>query len=607
MSESTLEAIAKALESKDPANSDAPKLPVGATTLLQQLSWYDNVNDATLWAAALLLVVMNRGGACIKLSELTSLPGLSAVLPAPFNAYGEDEWRAALVGDVFGDGKDQVRPLVISDDRLYVDRVVRMEREIARHLVMPLGPAALPEPDDWASTVSSLFTTEGSDLQRELASSLFSQRVTVLSGGPGTGKTFTVATIILAIYRATGGNAAVKICAPTGKAAQRINESLAVTLAKAGSEDEERADILGQTKATTIHKLLGITPLAPRRRRSDPLHVDFVICDETSMVDLAVLSELLRATSEDTRILLVGDRNQLPSIDVGSVMDDLFDAKDHLRAVELDKLFRLDEGIAADDRELLINFFAAIRDRNTSEALALLDSGSSVLSHIDVTDDGELGEGGEAVVAKVIERAELLVSLATLDADPMAIKEALEGVMVLAAQHRNPLSRYWWVNKIAPTVYMSPLPQLPVRKGLPVLVTKTDAANGVTNGDTGLIREGANGRLIFSPTMVAASDVSDEVEVRALPATAIHDWQPWWAMTIHKSQGSEFGHVIVSITPDTRLLSRELLYTAVTRAKSKVTIIGRRSDIEKAITTETPRYSGLVDKIIEAARAQGED
>jgi len=607
MSKSTLEAIAKTLESSASDNVDRPTLPVGATRLLEQLTRYEKVNDATLWAAALLLVVMNRGGACIKLSELSKLPVLSEVLPAPYNSFGEDEWRAALVGDVFGDGMEKVRPLVISDDRLYVDRVVRMERMIARHLVMPLGSDALIEPEGWASTVSSLFTTEGSEEQREVATSLFSQRVTVLSGGPGTGKTFTVGRILLALHRATGGKVSVKICAPTGKAAQRINESLAMALEKTGSDKKERSEILEQTKATTIHKLLGIRPLAPRRRRSDPLHVDFVICDETSMVDLAVFSELLRATAEDTRILLVGDRNQLPSIDVGSVMNDLFDAKEYLGAVELDKLFRLDEDIAEKDRKLLVDFFGAIRDGNTSEALRLLDSGSSVLKHIDVTDDGELGEGGDEVVSLVDARAKALVSLATSDTDPVAIKEMLESVMVLAAQHRNPLSREWWVERIAPTVYMSPIPKLPNQIGMPVLVTKTDTVNGVVNGDTGLIREGASGRPVFSATSLPMSDVSEGVGVRELPATAIHDWQPWWAMTIHKSQGSEFGHVIVSITPDTRLLSRELLYTAVTRAKSKVTIIGRRSDIEKAIASETPRYSGLVEKITEAFRAREDD
>jgi|GEM_PF-932480 len=606
MNKSTLASIASVLESADTSNSDASKLPIGGVKILEQLALYDDVNDATLWATALLLVIMDRGGACIKLSELSSLPELSSVLPAPFNTFGELEWTQALTGDVFGDGKEKVRPLVISDGRLYVDRLLRMEREIARNLVMPLGTGALPEPENWKDILALLFTTKGSGPQKQVAESLFSQRVTVLSGGPGTGKTFTVATILLALHKATKGKASVKICAPTGKAAQRINESLEAALSIAGSGIEERAEILGQTKATTIHKLLGITPLVPRRRRSDPLHVDFVICDETSMVDLALLSEMMRATSEDTRILLVGDRNQLRSIDVGSVMDDLVDAKAHLRAVELTTLFRLDEGMGAGDRELLSAFFTAIRDGDASKALRLLENESSVLSHVEVTESGEMGDGGQEIIELVIARAEGLIDLASRDSDPKDIKKGLEDVMVLAAQHHKPLSRTWWVDRIARSVRMWPLPALPNCKGMPVLVVKTDPINGVTNGDTGLIREGTKGRLIFSPTSLTTSLVSDDVSGRELPPTAIHDWQPWWAMTIHKSQGSEFGHVVVSITPETRLLSRELLYTAVTRAKSKVTVVGRRADIEKAISSETPRFSGLVEKIAAAALAKRE-
>ena len=595
MSPDVLDQIASALEGGESPAGEL-RLPVGTRFILEELTLFDSVNDETMWAAALLLCVMERGGTCLPLRLFSEVPEF-VHLPDELRALSVDEWREKLSGDVFGDGEDHVRPLVVLDDRLYFDRYVRLERDVAQRLLSPLSPDALREPAAWPTVVGDYFNDdELSSAQRQAALGLFRQRVTVLAGGPGTGKTFTVAKMLVALYRATNGQASVKICAPTGRAAQRVRESLVKVLNEVAPD--LAGEVMRRITPTTIHKLLGITPLSSRRRRSDPLHVDVVICDETSMVDIALLDELLRALSDETRLVVVGDPNQLQSVDVGTVMSDLVEAVTNgLPGTQLTTVFRVLEGadLSAGDRDLMLQFFNHIRGDEVDEALGILDAGTNILRLVDVNEKGEMMDGGNDVLNSVIARAENLINVAHRSSSSQDALTELTSVMVLAAQHRGLLSRTWWVEKVGAQVGFRD-DTVPSMVGLPVLITATDTANGVTNGDTGLIIT-SDGRTLYQPATVVTTSESDDVSASRLPPTAIHSWQPWWAMTIHKSQGSEFDEVIVSITPQTRLLSKELLYTAVTRAKKRVTIVGRRADVEKALKTPAHRYSGLAEII----------
>jgi exodeoxyribonuclease V alpha subunit len=243
----------------------------------------------------------------------------------------------------------------------------------------------------------------------------------------------------------------------------------------------------------------------------------------------------------------------------------------------------------------MLQFFNHIRGDEVDEALGILDAGTNILRLVDVNEKGEMMDGGNDVLNSVIARAENLINVAHRSSSSQDALTELTSVMVLAAQHRGLLSRTWWVEKVGAQVGFRD-DTVPSMVGLPVLITATDTANGVTNGDTGLIIT-SDGQTLYQPATVVTTSESDDVSASRLPPTAIHSWQPWWAMTIHKSQGSEFDEVIVSITPQTRLLSKELLYTAVTRAKKRVTIVGRRADVEKALKTPAHRYSGLAEII----------
>ncbi len=580
--------IVDAFEWRRGRTADESWLPPGALHVIDTLKVFGEVNEPTQWAVALLLSVIENGGTCLPLESIASLKE-SHRLPDEFRSASADRWTSMLVGPSFGDGDNVVRPLVLRDGSLYFDRLWRLEQSVADHLLSPLGERARPEPPSWGSVVSDLFGDPSPDNQQQLvASQLFRQRTQILAGGPGTGKTTTVAKLILAVHRATNGSAIVRLCAPTGKAAQRIKESLLAVLADiAPNEIDQFRD---KVQPTTIHRLLAINPILQRRRSKEPLHADLVIVDEVSMVDVVVLEELLSALGTDSRLLLVGDPQQLQSVDVGSVMADIVAAECPGLPVTTLKVVHRVSNESGIDRSQLLTFFDAVRDARIDDALEQLRSGGSSLRFVEIAESG-LTEANEAVIlTSVQQRAHALVVAARTN-DGLAWREAMTSIMVLTAQHNGPLGRNWWVDRVSASTGASILGS-PSTLGTPVLITATDHANGLLNGDVGLVVAAPDGTTRLQLLTSDVADDDDSVVARLRPAVVTH-WQPWWAMTIHKSQGSEFDNVLVAITPGTRLLSRELLYTAVTRAKRSVTVIGTASDLENALRTPARRLTGL--------------
>jgi exodeoxyribonuclease V alpha subunit len=320
----------------------------------------------------------------------------------------------------------------------------------------------------------------------------------------------------------------------------------------------------------------------------DFLAADLVICDETSMVDVALLGELLRALSPATRIVLVGDPNQLQSVDAGSAMGDIVAAMRHgdVAGVELTVVRR----VSGSNRDVLLQLFDAVRRGASDEAMALIEAGVTGVSWAPLTSDES--NVPQDVLRPVVERAERLRSLASNPAvREEDIERELTSVMVLTAQHHGDFGRHWWVRHVADTLGVN-TGGSPRDVGVPVLVTQTDRGANLVNGDDGIVRATPEGDLVF--------DTMGSFPVRLRPAAVTH-WQPWYAMTIHKSQGSEFQRVVVSVTPGTRLLSRELLYTALTRAKEEVTIVATPDDLRLAIERPVVRLTGLADALHRAA------
>ena len=356
------------------------------------------------------------------------------------------------------------------------------------------------------------------------------------------------------------------VAAPTGKAAERLARSLA-SGAPGG----------GALAPTTLHALLGIGPDHRHRRGRSPLAARLVVCDETSMVDVATLDELLGALAPECRLLLVGDPDQLQSVDLGSVMGDLV-AAPSLSRTTLREVRRV-EGASAAARASLLELFADVREGNGPRVLERLRADSPGTAFLPIGESPTTGALA-TVLDEAVERAQSLARIARGE-ETASLLEVLESVMVLCAQHEGPLGRRWWSDRIAERAgqRLGPVPGV----GVPVLVTRTDRANGVVNGDTGLVRESRRGAVLHRPDR----DLED------VPVATLTHWQPWWAMTIHKSQGSEFDHVVVVIPPGSRLVSRELLYTALTRARSRVSVVARPEDVLDAVARPVRRLTGL--------------
>ena len=576
--------------------ADESWLPQGALHIIDTLFTFGDVNEPTQWAVALLLSVIENGGTCLPLEDINSLRE-SHRLPEALRGASPDEWASFLTGASFGDGDSIVRPLVLREGCLYFDRLWRLEQSVAKHLLTPIGERARQDPPTWHDVVRDLFGPPSADNQQQVvASQLFSHRTQILAGGPGTGKTFTVAKLILAAHRATDGAATVRLCAPTGKAAQRIKESLLAVLAEIAPHEVEA--FRDTVQPTTIHRLLGINPVLQRRRSKEPIHADLVIVDEVSMVDVVVLEELLSALDENSRLLLVGDPQQLQSVDVGSVMADIVAAASPALPVTTLKTVHRVSHDSRNERSQLLAFFDAVREARVDEALEQLRSGGTSLRFVEIPESGESGVDEAAILSPVQTRARDLV-IAARNSDDAAWRVAMTSTMVLTAQHNGPFGRLWWVDRVASELGVSVL-GAPISLGTPVLITSTDHANGLINGDVGLIVANADGTTRLQLLTADLADDDDAVVTKLRPSVVTH-WQPWWAMTIHKSQGSEFDNVVVAITPGTRLLSRELLYTAVTRAKRSVTIIGTASDVENALRTPARRLTGLRTALLSRA------
>ena len=422
--------------------------------------------------------------------------------------------------------------------------------------------------------------------------------VSVIAGGPGTGKTHTVARILAAAHLIAVGRGEVfraALAAPTGKAAARMAEAVARqvrTLVAEARIGAVPAGALAGITPTTIHRLLGYgTRTTFRHDRDHPLLHDLVIVDETSMVSLPLLARLLDAVRPEARLVLVGDPFQLASIEAGTVMGDLVGRRRPAddpttgplggRVTELRRGHRFDAG--SETAALAL----AIRDGDGDAVIDRLSAGGAGVHWVRPDD----AIGLAAVRDEVVTAAREVVAAALAGDGPTALAAATR-IKVLAAVRRGPLCLLEWNDLIDRAVQAAiPLARRNgwPRVGTPVMVTRNDRVNDLANGDVGVVIQSADGRWVVLG--------GTEVERRIAPAR-LGEWEPWWAMTIHKSQGSEFPHAVVSLpSVDSPILTRELLYTAVTRAKPEVTVVGSEDMIRRAVDRPVTRASGLRDRL----------
>ena len=470
---------------------------------------------------------------------------------------------SAWLNDV-GDSPLTPEILRVEHDLVYLRRFHDLERTVAEHLVaLASQPTAVPAPVDDLSDEMCL-----DDGQREAVRVCLASRLGVLVGGPGTGKTRTVATILAALLRGDGATPRIALAAPTGKAAARMGESIAGAAALLDGADPELADSMRRIKPSTVHRLLGVRTgsAAFRHNASDPLHHDVVIIDEASMMSLPLTASLLDALGDSTRVILVGDPDQLASVEAGSVLADLVAAVGPTSTcvAELTANHRFGDGSA------IAELASAVRAGDSEAARRAL-------------------EGDEAVSLSstsgrsIIEPVASAMRQAALTGDATAAAKHLDSVRVLCAHRRGPAGVARW-NAMVES-WLGDVRPFSDYAGRPVMVTENDASRRLFNGDIGVVVDRDGALEVVLP---------DGDGVRAVPRVHLGRVETVHALTIHKSQGSEFDRVIVVLpSADSLLATRELLYTAITRARSSVTLIGSLDTVLAALARPTRRASGL--------------
>ena len=470
---------------------------------------------------------------------------------------------SAWLNDV-GDSPLTPEILRVEHDLVYLRRFHDLECTVAEHLVaLASQPTPVPAPADDLSDEMHL-----DDGQREAVRVCLASRLGVLVGGPGTGKTRTVATILAALLRGDGATPRIALAAPTGKAAARMGESIAGAAALLDGADPELADSMRRIKPSTVHRLLGVRTgsAAFRHNASDPLHHDVVIIDEASMMSLPLTASLLDALGDSTRVILVGDPDQLASVEAGSVLADLVAAVGPTSTcvAELTANHRFGDGSA------IAELASAVRAGDSEAARRAL-------------------EGDEAVSLSstsgrsIIEPVASAMRQAALTGDATAAAKHLDSVRVLCAHRRGPAGVARW-NAMVES-WLGDVRPFSDYAGRPVMVTENDASRRLFNGDIGVVVDRDGALEVVLP---------DGDGVRAVPRVHLGRVETVHALTIHKSQGSEFDRVIVVLpSADSLLATRELLYTAITRARSSVTLIGSLDTVLAALARPTRRASGL--------------
>jgi exodeoxyribonuclease V alpha subunit len=519
-------------------------------------------------------------------------------------------------------------PLRLEGDSLYLDRYWCLEREVAEDLraragleirsvdwaALEAGLEALfpPEPPRDAAGTPDLPDPVGSsgsvDWQREAAATAVLRRLSIIAGGPGTGKTTTIARLIALLFQqsvASGGPPPlIALAAPTGKAAARLAEAVHEEAGRIATDPATRA-FMQQLNGMTIHRLLRSLPHNKTRfwhNRSNRLIHDAVIIDETSMVPLSLMARLIEAVRPEARLVLAGDPEQLASVEAGAVLGDIVgparsgagggsgtpgggSGVGHGSATMAESIVVLRRTRRFSG--ILAQLAGAIQRGEAESALELLRSGDPALKWIEV--ESPTAAAADAGLRSSAVRAGRAVVDAARSGDVSTALEKMGEFRVLCGHRHGPAGALTWGDHVEGWL-AAEIPGLLARgswyPGRPLLVTANDYSLGLFNGDTGVVVAAGDGRL------AAAFERSSGLEEVSL--SRLGSVESAHAMTIHKSQGSQFRSVAVVLpAAESAILTRELLYTAVTRARNQVVLVGPQESVRRAIERPITRASGL--------------
>ena len=478
-------------------------------------------------------------------------------------------------------------PLVLTEDRcLYLYRYYELERRLAALITLRSEPIMVEiGSDEIEQTLDVLFGDDPvSGDQRDAARNAVDHRFTVISGGPGTGKTSTVMRTLRMIWRLTDVSPArTLVCAPTGKAAARLREVMGLELKAA----DGATDFLGD--AVTIHRLLGWRPGGKfKYGLNRPLNCDLLILDEASMVDIALMVSLLEALPKKARLILLGDRDQLSSVEAGAVLGDLCRAADE--GYSIGSVTSLRHNWRFGGHSEIANLAAAVREGQTQTAVEFLnESRSDSVVFMDPGGEKKIEHLVRDHIAPVYKELSQRVISGASYSD---IFSMLDQVMVICAR-RNGARGVIDINRqvSAQLRTLSLASDSEFYLGLPLMVTKNEPTLGLFNGDVGVVTGGANVtdlKVVFP----RANQEHVSVSINRLP-----ECHPAYALTVHKAQGSQAKRVILVLPEtDSKVLSRELVYTGLTRARESVEIWSGLDVFSAAVSRSAARPTGLMER-----------
>lgn len=466
-------------------------------------------------------------------------------------------------------------PLVVEQNRLYLYRYWYYENRLAARIKTMLEVADRNVRLDALLDRYFGIKTDQPDWQREAADRAARQSFTLITGGPGTGKTTTVVKILGLMQELAAAPLHIALAAPTGKAAMRLEESIAHNKAALPCPDGIKEQLPGNV--STLHRLLGAKPPSPyfRHNAENPLPYDLIVVDEASMIDLALMSKLLDALKPSARLILLGDKDQLASIESGAVLADLTAALPE-NTLELKTTHRFDENIKK--LATLVNL------QHDNEAWRLLQGGNENISLLN-------GDCVEYIARQQTDYLRFIAAGAGFD--QVSLARSRFQVLCANKQGKNSVADINF--RVEQKLHRDKLITLSGvwYSGRPVMVTQNNPALHLYNGDIGICMpdQDQGGKL-----MVFFQSGGGAIK-KYLPSRLSH-CETVFAMTIHKSQGSEFEEVLIALPGEINpILTKELLYTALTRAKKTVKLVSVEAIFRTAVRQKIQRITGLIDKL----------
>jgi exodeoxyribonuclease V alpha subunit len=566
-------------------------------------------------ASALVSSAARQGHICLDLATVAGkVVAAGEGGKEPVRSPDLSSWCARL-GEMHVVGRPgEYRPLVLDDDkRLYLYRYWEYQERLAaavRERAIRVDETV--DRESIGEGLTRLFPEEeagGVNWQKVAAFTALTRRFCVISGGPGTGKTTTIARILALLVEQASLRPAVALAAPTGKAAARLQEAV--------QEARERLPIAAETKAalpqeaSTLHRLLGVVPGSPyfRHTSNHPVPIDVLVVDEASMVDLALLSKVVQALPARARLILLGDRDQLASVEAGAALGDICASagegpvsRSHAEELRRATGYRLEVDEGADRpgiRDCIVHLRTSYRFGRTSGIGALCHA---VNAGRPDEAAGLLREGFPDLGWRTVPRPERLPRALRevagegfadylLSDDPGDSFRYLERFRILCAVREGPYGVIA-LNRMVEEILRDRgliVSGRPWYRGRPVMITRNDYNLHLFNGDVGVTlpdpAAGGDLRVFFS---------SAEGAVRKFHPLLLPEHETVYAMTVHKSQGSEFDRVLL-VLPDREspVLTRELIYTGISRARRRVEIWGAETVFRSAVARRIERTSGL--------------